>query len=329
MRTDDAVEEAAERLGERAGRQVPLGPLTTYRVGGPAALLARVGTDAELDEVARVVAVTGVPTLVVGRGSNLLVADRGFAGLVVVLTGDFEAVDLVTSRPAVVAGGAVALPTLARQCAAAGLTGFEWAVGVPGSVGGAVRMNAGGHGSDLASCLLAAELVDLAGGSRRTVAAADLALGYRTSAIGPGLVVARARLGLAEGDAVAARVEIDGIVRWRREHQPGGQNAGSVFTNPAGDSAGRLVDAAGGRGLRHGSAQISEKHANFVQADEGGRAADVLSLIRVARRLVHEHGGVTLHPELRLVGFSDDELGGVVGPFRDEAGAAADQGAHP
>ncbi len=310
---DAAIDEVAARLGPLARRDAPLGQRTTYRVGGPAALLATCAGTAELEAVAGAVAATGVPTLVLGRGSNLLVADRGFPGLVVSLTGAFEAVDLTSSRPGVIAGGAVALPALARQCASAGLTGFGWAVGVPGSVGGAVRMNAGGHGSDMAATLVAADVVDLVAGGVRTVPRDELALGYRTSAVGAGHVVARARLQLAEGDAAAARAEIDAIVRWRREHQPGGQNAGSVFTNPPGDSAGRLVDLAVGRGLRMGTARISEKHANFIQADEGGSAADVIALIRAARRLVHEHGGVTLHPELRLAGFDEDELAGVVG----------------
>ena len=308
-----SIEEVAGRLGPLVRRDAPLGQRTTYRVGGPAALLATCLDQAGLEAVAGAVDASGVPTLVLGRGSNLLVADRGFPGLVVSLAGAFEAVDVTSSRPTVVAGGAVALPALARQCAAAGLTGFEWAVGVPGSLGGAVRMNAGGHGSDMAATLLDAEVVDLIAGSARTVSVAELALGYRTSAVGPGQIVVRARIGLAEGDATAAKAEIDGIVRWRREHQPGGQNAGSVFTNPPGDSAGRLVDLAGGRGLRMGTARISEKHANFIQAHEGGRAADVLALIRVARRLVHEHGGVTLHPELRLAGFEEEELAGVMG----------------
>jgi len=235
---------------------------------------------------------------------------------VVSLAGEFEAVDLATERPSVIAGGGLALPALARQCAAAGLTGFEWAVGVPGSVGGAVRMNAGGHGSDIAASLLEVEVLDLVSGILQTALAGELALGYRTSAIKPTDVVVRARFGLAEGDAASARAEIDAIVRWRREHQPGGQNAGSVFTNPPGDSAGRLVDAAGGRGMRMGTARISERHANFIQADEGGTAADVVALIRAARLLVHEHWGMTLHPELRLVGFDEDALEGVVGDVR-------------
>lgn len=311
-----AIQETAARLGPKARRDVPLGPLTTSRVGGPAALLARVGDDADLDAVAAVVAATGIATLVVGRGSNLLVSDRGYAGLVLVLGGDFEAVDLAAARPVVRAGGAVALPALARRSAAAGLTGFAWAVGVPGSVGGAVRMNAGGHGSDMAATLVDAEVIEMGGGGRRTVAAGELGLGYRTSAVSPAMVVLAVRLALAEGDAATAQAEIDGIVRWRREHQPGGQNSGSVFTNPEGMSAGQLLDAAGGRGLRIGTARISEKHANFIQVDTAGRAADVLALIRAARRLVHDHGGVTLHPELRLVGFDDAEMVGVIGELR-------------
>jgi len=310
--TTDIVEEAARRLGPLARRGVALGSLTTYRVGGPAALFARCGTDAEIDAVAGAVAATGVPALVVGKGSNLLVADRGFAGLVVALGGIFEEIDLDSARPAVMAGAAVALPSLARRSAAAGLTGFEWAVGVPGSVGGGVRMNAGGHGSDMAAVVASAEVVDLADGSRRTRSAAELAFGYRSSSIGSNQVVVRARLDLAEGDAEAAKAGIDAIVRWRREHQPGGQNAGSVFTNPPGDSAGRLVDSAGCRGVRLGTAQVSEKHANFIQADEGGRADDVLALIRVIRRMVHEHVGVDLHPELRLAGFADEDLLGIL-----------------
>ena len=311
-----AIDEAAARLGPLASRDASLGSLTTYRVGGTAALLARCAGMAELEAVAGAVASSGIPVLVLGRGSNLLVADSGFPGLVVSLAGEFEAVDLATERPSVIAGGGLALPALARQCAAAGLTGFEWAVGVPGSVGGAVRMNAGGHGSDIAASLLEVEVLDLVSGILQTALAGELALGYRTSAIRPTDVVVRARLGLAEGDAASARAEIDAIVRWRREHQPGGQNAGSVFTNPPGDSAGRLVDAAGGRGMRMGTARISERHANFIQADEGGTAADVVALIRAARLLVHEHWGMTLHPELRLVGFDEDALEGVVGDVR-------------
>ena len=177
-----AVERAAALLGDRAERAVPLGPFTTYKVGGPAALLVRAAGPDDLAAVGAAVAATGVDVLVVGKGSNLLVADAGFAGVAVVLGEAFAAVEIDGTR--VRAGGAAALPVVARHTVRAGLTGFEWAVGVPGSVGGAVRMNAGGHGSDMAATLETAEIVDLAvGGEARTVVAADLALGYRRSAV--------------------------------------------------------------------------------------------------------------------------------------------------
>ena len=203
------------------------------------------------------------------------------------------------------AGGSVSLPVLARRTAAAGLTGLEWAVGVPGSVGGGVRMNAGGHGSEISHTLRGARLFDLAGAvaGATDVTAADLDLGYRHSSVAPAQVVVSAEFGLAVGDRAAAEAELAAIVRWRRENQPGGANAGSVFTNPPGDSAGRLVDAAGCKGLRRGSAFVSPKHANFFQVDDQGRAADVVELMEEVRAAVQQAFGVLLEPEVRLVGF--------------------------
>jgi UDP-N-acetylmuramate dehydrogenase len=297
-----AVERAAALLGARAERDVSLGPLTTYKVGGPAALLVRAATPDDLAAVASAVAGTGVDVLVVGKGSNLLVADAGFAGVAVVLGEGFAEVDVDGTR--VRAGGAAALPVVARRTVRAGLAGFEWAVGVPGSVGGAVRMNAGGHGSDMAATLESAEIVDLgAGGGPRTVVAADLALGYRRSAVAARQVVVAATLGLARGDRKAGERTLSEIVAWRRANQPGGQNAGSVFTNPPGDSAGRLIDAAGCKGLRRGTAEVSTKHANFVQAAPGGSADDVLALMGEVQRRVEEAFGARLEVETRLVGF--------------------------
>lgn len=297
----DALDRVATRLGGLARRDVPLGPLTTYRVGGAADLFVAVGTADELRAVAEAVADERVPTLVVGRGSNLLVADAGFRGVAVQLSGEFEAV--VIDGNDVTAGGAASLPVVARQTAAAGLTGFEWAVGVPGSIGGAVRMNAGGHGSDMAASLTRVHLVDLATGEDGWVPADRLELAYRHSAVRPEQVVVAAELALAPGDRAAAEAEISEIVRWRRAHQPGGQNAGSVFTNPPGDSAGRLIDAAGAKGLRVGTAHVSTKHANFIQADEGGSADDVWRLMQAVQDAVRAASGVALHPETRLVGF--------------------------
>jgi UDP-N-acetylmuramate dehydrogenase len=300
----DAVESAAALLGRLARRDVPLGPLTTYRVGGPAALLVEASSVDDLWRVADAVAATGLPTLVVGKGSNLLVADAGFPGVAVVLGPAFAEISVDGTR--VEAGGAAALPVAARRTVRAGLSGFEWAVGVPGSIGGAVRMNAGGHGSDMAASLTEARLVDLTRpGSDAAVPVAQLELGYRRSAVAPHHVVVTATLGLRPGDREAGEREIAEIVAWRRANQPGGQNAGSVFTNPPDDSAGRLIDAAGCKGLRLRSAEVSPKHANFFQADAGGSADDVRALMDVVRGRVRDHSGVDLHPETRLVGFGN------------------------
>jgi len=308
----------AAALGARGQREVPIGPRTTYRVGGRAALYFEADDVEELLRLAPVLAGTGVPLLVLGRGSNLLVADSGFPGLVVSLTGEVFAAISVTrddasgARYRARAGGAVALPVLARQSAAAGLTGMEWAVGVPGSVGGAVRMNAGGHGADTQSTLDRCRVVDLHAGTDELVSPGDLAFGYRRSALARHQVVVEADYLLRPGDRAASEATIREILRWRREHQPGGQNAGSVFVNPQGDasghSAGWLVDAAGLKGLRHGSAMVSTKHANFIQADPGGSAGDVVALMLEVQELVRDRLGVVLKAETRLVGFPKDLL---------------------
>jgi UDP-N-acetylmuramate dehydrogenase len=309
------VERAAAVLGPLARRDVPLGPLTTYRVGGSAALFVEATSLGDLGRVAAAVAATGLATLVVGKGSNLLVADAGFPGIAVVLGGEFAEVTIEGTR--VDAGGAVALPVAARRTVRAGLTGFEWAVGVPGSIGGAVRMNAGGHGSDMAASLVEARVVDLRGGApapddpdapARRVPAAALELGYRSSAVAPHEVVVGATLALRVGDRAAGEREITEIVAWRRANQPGGQNAGSVFVNPPDDAAGRLIEAAGCKGLRLRSAEVSPKHANFFQADPGGSADDLVALMDVVRRRVLDHSGVDLRPETRLVGFANPRV---------------------
>lgn len=303
-----ALEAAAAVLGDRARRHVPLGPLTTYRVGGPAALFLEAHRAAELALAARAVRESGLPVLVVGRGSNLLVADRGFPGLAISLGHDFAT--LTVTGEQVRAGAAVSLPVVARRTAASGLRGLEWAVGVPGSVGGAVRMNAGGHGSEISRVLSDAEVVDLAapGAEVRRLAAGQLGLGYRRSALSATEVVVAAGFALASGDPEEAEREISEVVRWRRENQPGGANAGSVFANPPGDSAGRLIEAAGLKGIRRGSAFVSPKHANFFQCDDGGSADDVVALMAHVAEVVQQRTGVRLLPEVRLVGFGAPTL---------------------
>ncbi len=312
---DAAAEALAGRRGVAVSREAPLGPRTTYRVGGSARVLVEVADLDGLLAVGAVVADSGVEVLVVGRGSNLLVADAGFDGLAVVLG---EAFSTVTIEPAsraasagtvvVRAGGAALLPVVARRTAAAGLRGFEWAVGVPGTIGGAVRMNAGGHGSDLAASLVDATVVDLgAGGAVRRLDAEALGFGYRRSRLRPTEVVVEVTLALTPGDAGEAEALVAEIVAWRRANQPGGQNAGSVFTNPPGDAAGRLIDAAGAKGLRLGTAEVSPKHANFIQADAGGSADDVWRLMAEIRRRVVGAGGPLLHAETVVVGFPPEE----------------------
>lgn len=308
--------EACSLLDGFAVCDAPLAPFTTYRVGGHAAVLATPRSIDELRAVGDAACRTRMPVLVVGRGSNLLVADRGFAGIAVSLGGLHEpcdAIDLVDNAresddTVVQAGAAVALPVLARRTVALGLTGFEWAVGVPGSVGGAVRMNAGGHGSDMAASLLSAWVLDLRRSVDAWLPAAAFGLRFRASDLADHQVILAARLSLRragqgdDGEAMLAE-----IVRWRREHQPGGQNAGSVFVNPVpGEvAAAQLIDGLGLRGFGIGGAHVSEKHANFIQASEGASAADVRAVMEHVRRVVLEECGVALRSEVKMVGFDD------------------------
>ncbi|MGH8981066.1 MAG: FAD-binding protein [Acidimicrobiales bacterium] len=337
--TDAVFDLLASRLsGAGLGgveRDAPLGALTTYRVGGSSSLGLQVASEAELEAVRDAIdavcpagrtratggtAAGGVGrlrVLVVGKGSNLLVADAGFRGLALRLTGELAQIDLDgagtdtagtvgtadETPPVVRAGGGAGLPVLARRAVEAGLRGLEWAVGIPGSVGGALKMNAGGHGSDTASCLLRYRWLDLLGGGGGDAGPGGLRLGYRTSSLPDPHVVVWAEFRVRRGSREEGRAELSEIVRWRREHQPGGSNAGSVFVNPAGDSAGRLVDGAGLKGFRLGSARVSEKHANFIQADDGGSADDVLDLMLHVRRAVAANSGVTMRAEVKLVGF--------------------------
>ncbi len=326
----------AARLGTLARRDQPLGALTTYRVGGPASVMVEAASEDDLLAVRRALAAHPVPVVVVGRGSNMLVADAGFEGLAVRVA--LDGLEIPPPDPVaqdrgsggglrvVRAGGGVGLPVLARRTVEASLSGLEWAVGVPGSVGGAVRMNAGGHGSDTASVLVRCRWLALLGRGGGEDGPAALGLGYRRSSLGPSDVVVWAEFGLRPGDQVAGREAIAEIVRWRRQHQPGGSNAGSVFTNPPGDAAGRLVEAAGLKGFALGSARVSDKHANFIQADAGGSADDVRRLIDHVRAAVAERFSVDLVPEVRLIGFpeADNGAGG-----RDGDGDGAVSGSGP
>jgi UDP-N-acetylmuramate dehydrogenase len=295
---------------------VPLADRTTYRVGGSAALLVSPSGIDDLVVVASALGSTSVPVLVVGRGSNLLVADAGFGGLVVVLDEGFD--DIVIDGTVVHVGAGASLPVVARRTAAAGLCGFEWAVGVPGSIGGAVRMNAGGHGADMAAAVRRVRLFRLRTGEDVWVPAEALDFHYRHSCVPDDTVVVSVELALSSGVRAESEASIADIVAWRRANQPGGANAGSVFTNPPGDSAGRLIDAAGGKGLRIGTAEVSTKHANFIQADPGGSADDVAAVMQAVTTLVRDETGVELVPETRMVGFAGTLGGPAAAPSRPD-----------
>jgi len=313
--TPEALEHAFGMFGSKAKRNVDLSQFTTYKVGGTAALHMMVSSIDDLYLVSAVLAEVELPILVIGRGSNLLISDSGFKGLAITMSGLADYVDLPNRdedpgvEPIALFGGSVALPVAARQSVARGLTGFEWGVGVPGSVGGAVRMNAGGHGSDMASSLTSVRMFHLRKGREAHVNAVDLGLRFRGSALDDHHVVLSATVDLEWSKSPeASEAELQEVVRWRRENQPGGQNAGSVFVNPEPGkvSAGAVIDELGMRGMRVGSAQVSEKHANFIQADVGGNAQDVVALMAEVRRRVRDERGYVLRSEIRLIGFEDE-----------------------
>ncbi len=305
---DSLIEQVASALEGVVSRYVPLGPLCTYKVGGAAELFVDADSVDHLLAVAKALGqldpLRALPLLVVGKGSNLLVSDHGFKGLVIHLSDDFGSIEIDNQSGRVVAGAMALLPVVARRSVAAGLAGFEWAVGVPGTMGGAAVMNAGGHGSDMASTMVSVGLIDLwdPSGSTR-FEADDLDLGYRRSSISAGQVVYEVELQLDRGDQEQSKKLLSDIVAWRRANQPGGQNAGSVFANPQGDSAGRLIDSLGLKGYRIGSAEVSTKHANFIQADPDGSADDVYSVMVEVQRQVFVATGVLLSPENRVIGF--------------------------
>ncbi len=280
------------------------GSRTTYRVGGRCSAMINCGTLAALSTVLD--RIESRPIYVLGNGSNTLVSDRGWGGIVLVLSGEFEQIDVVGNR--VTLGAAVSLPIAARQLAAAGLGGMEWAVGIPGTVGGAVKMNSGGHGSETGNFLDEARVFRY-GGHRyelQSLSASELCMRYRSSNIGDRDIVALASFHLVPADRSESKKAISEIVNWRRDNQPGGQNAGSVFVNPENDHAARLIESIGLKGFKYKSAEVSQKHANFIQATPGGSADEVFDLIWLVQQRVENELGIRLRTEVKLVGFDPD-----------------------
>jgi UDP-N-acetylmuramate dehydrogenase len=294
---------------------------TTLKVGGPAAAMVRAESEADLVAVAQVCRDHAVPWLVVGRGSNLLIADEGWAGVVVTLGRGFRGVWVAPNAPAdigaaitVAAGAAEPMPVLANAVAAFSLGGLEFGVAIPGSLGGAVRMNAGAHGGQMRDVLLDATVVRLGSGAVETIPADALTMTYRHTTLPADAVVVRARLQLRRADPQTLAASMAAMRQWRREHQPVNQpSCGSVFRNPDGDSAGRLIEAAGMKGYRVGGAQVSDVHANFITVDPGSRAADVRAVILAVIAAVEADSGVHLQTEVVLAGF-DAPATGTGGP---------------
>ena len=283
-------------------RDVPLGPLTTYKAGGPASLYAEVGSTDELTSLIHSGLTRDQDLLVLGRGSNLVVADAGFDGLVIKLGGDFMMVGITGQL--VEAGAAVPLPRLARQAVEARVLGLEFFVGVPGSVGGAVRQNAGCFGTETGDRLTTGLVVDLHTGETEERDAGSLELGYRQSNIASGDLVVSASFQGVHGDPEIGKEKLRDITRWRRDHQPGGTlNAGSVFKNPSDITAGELIDHLGLKGTRIGDVAVSDKHANFFVAGPGATSADILRLVELVKDTVFQRTGTMLENEIQFVGF--------------------------
>jgi len=291
-------------LPDGVERDYPLARLTTVRVGGPADYYARPESEAEVGELLGWAEGEGLAVGVVGSGSNLLVADQGFRGLVLKLGGELTEIRREGSR--VVCGGGARLPSAAAKSAGWGLAGLEFGVNIPGTVGGAVRMNANAYGGELGRVL---EWVRVCTGSGVDQRRPDqLGFAYRSSNLGDREVVSRASFVLSEGVAAEVKAAMAEMRRRRKEAQPSGiKTFGSTFVNPEdpraeGRSAGQLLDAAGARGLERGGARLSPKHANFVENAGEATTADVLAVMAAARRIVHQRFGVVLEPEVQVLG---------------------------
>jgi UDP-N-acetylenolpyruvoylglucosamine reductase len=282
----------------------PLARLTTVRTGGDADFFARPGNEGELLAVLAWAADEGLALGVIGSGSNLLVADSGFRGLALKLARELTAIE--REDEGMVCGGGARFPSASAKAAGWGLAGIEFGVNIPGTAGGAVRMNANAYGGQLAEVLEWVDIFTAVGRERRKPD--SLGFAYRSSNLNAGEVVSRVAFKLRPDDPAAIRARLEEMRGKRREAQPSGiKTFGSTFKNPedpraGGRSAGQLLEAAGCRGLTHGEARFAEKHANFVENTGHATTADVLALMAKGRRRVHERFGVVLEPEVQLLG---------------------------
>lgn len=291
-----------ERVGDRVRRDFELAPLTSFRLGGPARLYLEVASLEDLAAVADGLAASGLPLLVIGKGSNLLIADDGFPGIAMRLGKAFRWA--ARDEELLSAGGAMPLPALAGVALSHELAGLEFGVAIPASLGGSVRMNAGAHGHSLDEVLTQIEIYDLAAQELGTIPAEEAGFRYRGSSLPELGVVVGATLRLQPGEPETIRALMEEARRWRRETQPLAEpNCGSVFKNPQGLHAAQLIETAGGKALSVGGARVAEKHANFIIAGPGATARDVWELIDRIRTRVRDEHGVELETEVHAVGL--------------------------
>lgn len=273
---------------------------TTYRIGGPADIFAVLETLHDLREAMDILAEEEVPWTIVGKGSDLLVSDAGYRGAVLILGREFKRHSVEDGL--LRAGAASVLAHLVQEAFSRGLSGLEWAVGIPGTLGGALAMNAGTRDGWIGQVVDTATLF-IPGQGLVLVHGRDVVWDYRRSGLaGKGLIL-EASLKVEQGEPVRIRAQMERSLKDRKTSQPIGQpSAGSVFVNPTGDSAGRLIEAAGLKGSRNGGARVSPVHANFIVNEGGATARDVLGLVATIRRVVLETSGVELQPEIRFLG---------------------------
>jgi UDP-N-acetylenolpyruvoylglucosamine reductase len=279
---------------------VPLGRYTTLGAGGETRAFAKPSTVEEVEEALVWARGRQLPVAVIGLGSNLLVADEGVEALVLRLGGGLASAEV--RGDLLLAGGGAPNAVCLHRVRVAGLGGFEFACAIPGTAGGGVRMNAGAYGSDWSEILVRGLVVDEQGA--RWLAPAELGLSYRQSRLGPGQVVARAEFRLQPRDPAEIKARVAGLQALRKAAQPTNKRTfGSVFKNPAHElSAGLMLEACGLKGYRIGGAQISPRHANFIENADGARAADAIALMAEARRRAHEAYGVELEHEVQFLG---------------------------
>lgn len=298
-------------FGERLTYNMPLARYTAARVGGPAEAFLVIHSSDELAQAVSLLWEQGLSYRILGGGSNVLVSDAGVSGVVLLNRARRVRFNRATDPPTVWVESGASLGLVARQAASRGLSGLEWAAGIPGTLGGAVYGNAGAHGADMAGSLVVADILhrDKAvqtGGSRREEWLVErMDFGYRSSALKrqpEEAVVLAALLRLEKSTPQSVKARLDELASYRRQTQPPGASMGSMFKNPPGDYAGRLIEAAGLKGRRIGNAQISTIHANFFLNLGRASAADILELIELARRTVVEQFGIVLELEIELVG---------------------------